>query len=86
MPPNGSLCCISCVLCPKFDINSVTRAIIKKASPDNEAATENLDRERQSYLFPSVASATCFRQMYDVINSHTIALEWLDTTFADMKY
>jgi hypothetical protein len=24
--------------------------------------------------------------MYDVIDNHTIALEWLDTTLADVKY
>lgn len=47
---------------------------------------ENLDRECQTYLLPGVASATCFRQMYDAIDSRTIAVEWLDTTLADIKY
>ncbi|KAF1950008.1 kinase-like protein [Byssothecium circinans] len=61
-------------------------AIIKNASPDDETATENLSRERQTYLLPGVASATCFRQMYEVLDKHTIALEWLDTTLADVKY
>lgn len=38
------------------------------------------------YRLPGVASATCFRQMYDVIDRRTIALKWLDTTLADIKY
>ncbi|KAF2816716.1 uncharacterized protein BDZ99DRAFT_375363 [Mytilinidion resinicola] len=66
--------------------NAPQWAIIKKASPNDEIATENLDRECQSYLLPGVASAKCFRQMYDVIDNRTIALEWLDTTLADVKY
>lgn len=66
--------------------NAPQWAIIKTASPNDEIATENLDRECQSYLLPGVASAKCFRQMYDVIDNRTIALEWLDTTLADVKY
>ncbi|PGH01636.1 serine/threonine protein kinase [Polytolypa hystricis UAMH7299] len=49
-------------------------------------AQENLTRECQSYLLPGVASAACFRQLYDVVNDSTIALEWLDTTLAEVKY
>lgn len=62
------------------------RAIIKAASPDDTTAIGNLDRERWSYRLPAVSSATCFRQMYDVIDNSTIALEWLDTTLAEVKY
>ncbi|KAL1882884.1 hypothetical protein Daus18300_000522 [Diaporthe australafricana] len=67
-------------------INAPQWAIIKKALPDDKIALENLDRERESYRLPGVASAACFRKMYDEIDSHTIALEWLDATLADMKY
>ncbi|KAJ5868717.1 hypothetical protein N7534_003270 [Penicillium rubens] len=35
---------------------------------------------------PLVASAQCFRKMYDMIDESTIALEWLDTTLAELKY
>ncbi|KAJ6162836.1 hypothetical protein N7497_002815 [Penicillium chrysogenum] len=35
---------------------------------------------------PLVASAQCFRKMYDIIDESTIALEWLDTTLAELKY
>ena len=62
------------------------RAILKKDLPENNFAAENLERECQSYRIPGVASATCFRQLYDVIDNHTIALEWLDSTLADMKF
>lgn len=47
---------------------------------------ENMVRERQTYLLPGVASAECFRKMYDVIDNNTIALEWLDTTLAEVKF
>lgn len=62
------------------------RAVIKRAPPADETATENLDRERRIYLLPGVASATCFRKMWDVIDSRTIALEWMDTTLAATRY
>jgi hypothetical protein len=67
-------------------------AIIKTAAADNVTAMENLDRECRSYLLPGVASAACFRKMYDVIgystdgNAKHIALEWLDTTLAEVEY
>lgn len=67
-------------------LTQLPRAIIKKASPEDETATENLVRECHSYLLPGVASTQCFRKMYDVIDKRTIALEWLDTTLADVKY
>lgn len=47
---------------------------------------KNIDRERRTHRLPSVASAKCFRKMYDVIDNSTIALEWLDTTLAEVKY
>lgn len=31
-------------------------------------------------------STECFRKLYDVIDNSTIALEWLDTTLAEVKY
>ncbi|CAG8110989.1 unnamed protein product [Penicillium salamii] len=54
-------------------------ALIKKASKF-EYATENLQREVKSYDIPGVASAECFREMYEQIDDSTITLEWLDTT------
>ncbi|RAH60505.1 hypothetical protein BO85DRAFT_365314 [Aspergillus piperis CBS 112811] len=45
-----------------------------------------MKRERQAYRHPGVASSACFRKMYDEIDSSTIALEWLDTTLAEVKY
>jgi hypothetical protein len=53
---------------------------------------DNLTRERQSYLIPGVSSAVCFRTMYESIGNSTgsselfLALEWLDTTLAEVKY
>ena len=68
------------------------RAFIKAASPSDATAMENLERERRSYLLPRVASAACFRKLYDVFDNSMggtgmcIALEWLDTTLAEVKY
>lgn len=62
------------------------RVIIKAASPDDTNAMENLNREIQSYLLPGVASAIYFRQLYDVMDNNTLALEWLDTTLAEVRY
>lgn len=45
-----------------------------------------VDRECQTYRLPGVASAECFRRMYDGVDNSTIALEWLDTTLAEMRY
>lgn len=45
-----------------------------------------MDRGHDTYRLPGVASAECFRKMYDVIDDNTIALEWLDTTLAEVKY
>lgn len=69
-----------------FTLIHPSRAVIKKALPGDEIASENVERECRSYRLPGVASATCFRQLYDVIDNHTIALEWLDPTLADVKY
>lgn len=68
------------------------RAFIKAASPSNARAAESLERERQSYLLPEVASSACFRKLYDVFDNSAsgtgtcIALEWLDTTLSEVKY
>ncbi|KAH6712736.1 hypothetical protein BKA61DRAFT_656843 [Leptodontidium sp. MPI-SDFR-AT-0119] len=65
-------------------------AFIKGAPVSDVTAMENLDRECRSYRIPGVASAACFRRMCDVIDTHDsemyIALEWLDTTLAQLKY
>ncbi|KAE8338357.1 hypothetical protein BDV24DRAFT_176801 [Aspergillus arachidicola] len=61
-------------------------AVIKVASPGDAIAKENMDRECQTYHLPDINSAACFREMYDVIESSTIALEWRDTTLAEVKY
>ncbi|KAL8755990.1 MAG: hypothetical protein Q9184_004638 [Pyrenodesmia sp. 2 TL-2023] len=66
--------------------NAPQWALIKTASPDDAVAIENLGRERDSYRLAGVASASCFRQMYEVIDDSTIALEWLDTTLAEIPY
>ena len=55
---------------------------------------EDLNRECQSYLLPGVASSTCFQKLYDVVDTNSeaavsdkyVALEWLDTTLAQVKY
>ncbi|KAJ9217141.1 hypothetical protein DTO166G4_1196 [Paecilomyces variotii] len=77
----------------KDGANNPLWAIIKAAPPGNATARENLDRERSTYHLPGVASAVCFRKMYDaMIDDGTdgsvtyIALEWLDTTLAEVKY
>lgn len=84
--PNGLLPRINCVhfLTPLLTLPA--RAIVKTALPDDETASKNLARECQSYRLPGVVSAACFRKMYDIIDNRTIALEWLDTTLADVKY
>lgn len=64
----------------------LTRALIKTVSPDDESGILCLERECQNYPLPGIASAKCFRTMYDVLDSRTVALEWLDTTLAGIKY
>lgn len=54
--------------------------------PDDERGVRGITREQQAYSLPGIASATCFREMYDTIDSHTIALEWLESTMQDIKY
>ncbi|KAJ5158230.1 uncharacterized protein N7500_007881 [Penicillium coprophilum] len=61
-------------------------AFIKGALPDDAIAVKNLNRELHAYSLPGVASSQCFRKLYDVIDDSTIALEWLDTTLAEVKY
>ncbi|KAF9890791.1 hypothetical protein FE257_005361 [Aspergillus nanangensis] len=61
-------------------------ALIKVASPRDATAMKNMNRELQIYRLPGVNSTGCFRKIYDVINNSTIALEWLDTTMAEIKY
>ncbi|KAJ5789867.1 uncharacterized protein N7518_006878 [Penicillium psychrosexuale] len=61
-------------------------AFIKGALPDDATAILNLERERHAYHLPGVSSSQYFRKMYDVIDDSTIALEWLDTTLAELKY
>ena len=45
-----------------------------------------MDCERWTYRLPEVATADCFRKLHDVTDDSTIALEWLDTTLAEVKY
>ncbi|CAI7573741.1 unnamed protein product [Penicillium glandicola] len=61
-------------------------AFIKRALLSDTTATLNLEREIHAYRLPGVASTQCFRKMYDEIDDSTIALEWLDTTLAELKY
>jgi hypothetical protein len=68
--------------------------LIKGASQDNAIAMENLNRECQSYLLPGVASSAYIRKLYDVVDSRSeapacdkyVALEWLETTLAQVTY
>jgi hypothetical protein len=80
---NGSLYCTSHIQTLRLTLPP--RALIKKAS-NFEDATVNLQREVNIYGLPGVASAVCFRKMYEKIDDSTIALEWLDTTLAEVKY
>lgn len=81
--PNGSLYCTSHIQTLRLTLPP--RALIKKAS-NFEHATVNLQREVNIYGLPDVASAKCFRKMYEKIDDSTIALEWLDTTLAEVTY
>ncbi|KAE9980579.1 hypothetical protein EG328_000216 [Venturia inaequalis] len=71
-------------------LNTPRWAFIKGASVGDATAMENLNRECWSYRLPGVASAACFRELYDVIatvgSEMYIALEWLETTLAQLKY
>ncbi|KAK4861534.1 hypothetical protein LT330_003569 [Penicillium expansum] len=61
-------------------------AFMKGVLPEDPTAMLNLERELHAYRLPGVASTQCFRKMYDVIDNNAIALEWLDTTLAELKY
>ncbi|OJD12621.1 hypothetical protein ACJ73_09319 [Blastomyces percursus] len=84
---------------PKYGVLDAPQwAFIKTAAPNDPHAKENLKRERENYLLPSIASGACFRKMYDAIGDPTnignsdgggisyAAFEWLETTLADMEY
>ncbi|KAI2642927.1 hypothetical protein GGS21DRAFT_544959 [Xylaria nigripes] len=62
------------------------RAIIKMVPPGDEGARASLECERALYQLPEVRNSSCFRKMYDDVNEDIIALEWLDTTLADVKW
>lgn len=81
---NGSLYCTNHIQTLRLTL--LPRALIKVALPSDENATKNMQREVLTYRLAGVASAKCFRKMYDVIDDSTIALEWLDTTLAEVKY
>lgn len=81
--PTGSLYCTSHIQTLRLTLPP--RALIKNAS-NFEHATVNLQREVNIYGLPDVASAKCFRKMYEKIYDSTIALEWLDTTLAEVTY
>ncbi|KAI1085990.1 kinase-like domain-containing protein [Rostrohypoxylon terebratum] len=66
------------------DINAPQWAVIKVAHDEN--TKQSMGRELAFYSLPNVASRQCFRQLYDVIDDDTIALEWLDTTLQDVEY
>ncbi|KAJ5908739.1 hypothetical protein N7495_001421 [Penicillium taxi] len=61
-------------------------AIIKVVSTSDLTAMENLGREIQAYRLPAIASTKCFRKMYDMVGNSVIALEWLETTLAEVRY
>ncbi|KAJ5788921.1 uncharacterized protein N7518_005932 [Penicillium psychrosexuale] len=42
-------------------------ALIKVASPSDEISTKNIQREVLTYSLPGIASAKCFRKIYDII-------------------
>lgn len=88
---SGLLCCIECLQTPRLTL--LTRAFIKTAAPNDPHARENLKREHENYLLPSIASGACFRKMYDAIGDPSdgggisyAAFEWLDTTLAGVEY
>ncbi|RMZ82655.1 hypothetical protein DV738_g1631, partial [Chaetothyriales sp. CBS 135597] len=65
-------------------------ALIKTTDDERGFSKENLDRELQNYLSPNIASAACFRKLYDAIDvdnkTLVLALEWLDTTLAEVRF
>lgn len=75
---------------------SQCRAAIKYASPGNENARLDVQRECKAYGVDIIASSPCFRQCYDIIGDPNkfddetgginpiLALEWMDITFADV--
>lgn len=77
--------CVASTMSNLLRLTLSPRAVIKKVSTYEHIA-RNLQREVKTYGLPEVASAECFRKMYEKIDDSTIALEWLDTTLAEMKY
>lgn len=73
--PNGSLYCIDDI--QTLMLTRPLRSLIKVALPGDEIATKNMQREVLTYRLPDVASAECFRKMYDIID---------DSTLAEVKY
>ncbi|KOS43136.1 hypothetical protein ACN38_g5940 [Penicillium nordicum] len=46
----------------------------------------NMERELHPYHLLGVAFTQYFWETYYVIDGSTVALEWLDTTFEELKY
>ncbi|KAI1120585.1 kinase-like domain-containing protein [Nemania abortiva] len=75
-----------------------TWAVIKTALPNDDVAQQNLRREYDTYRLLEVANSPYFRKMYDGIDNPNnfdtdatettsfLALEWLDSTLADLRY
>jgi hypothetical protein len=84
MPPNGSPYSAKSEQSHRLILSR--RAIVKAALPTEPTTIENIDRERTIYRLAGVSSAACFRQIYDVLHDNTIALEWLDTTLAEVTF
>ncbi|KAJ5382424.1 hypothetical protein N7517_000335 [Penicillium concentricum] len=71
---------------PRSALKAPQWAFIKRALNSDAIAVKNMDREIQAYSLPGVASSQLFRKLYDVVDDRTIALEWLDTTLAELRY
>lgn len=69
------------------------RAAIKAAVSSDTEGKDSLRSESSIYSLPGVASAACIRKLYEVLDfsmgEHSgtcLALEWLDTTLAEVRY
>ncbi|RMD44479.1 hypothetical protein DV735_g752, partial [Chaetothyriales sp. CBS 134920] len=75
---------------PHQGVNEAPKwALIKTADNERGFSKENLDRELQNYRSPNIATAACFRKLYDAISPDdtlVLALEWLDTTLAELQF
>ncbi|RAK96467.1 kinase-like protein [Aspergillus ibericus CBS 121593] len=69
-----------------FQAEVISEAMIKIVSTSHPEDMESMRCEVGVYGYPNVATADCFRRLYEVLDNRTMVFEWLDTTLAEVPF